>query len=67
MMKIIKYIPYTFLVLAVLFVFDGVENLNANNQGKAILSFLFGAGAVFMFFFRRRFAKKMEDRHKNQE
>jgi LPXTG-motif cell wall-anchored protein len=61
-MSYLKYTQYVYLVAAVFFTFKAVEIWNEENDqhflflGIAILS-------VFMFFFRRRFAKKFEDRN----
>lgn len=62
-MNYLKYTQYVYLVAAVFFTFKAVEIWNEDNDqhflflGIAVL-------AVFMFFFRRRFANKFEDRNK---
>jgi LPXTG-motif cell wall-anchored protein len=62
-MKYLKYTQYVYLVAAVFFTINAVEIWNQDNDqhflflGIAIL-------AVFMFFFRRKFAKKFEDANK---
>ena len=62
-MTYLKYIQYFYLIAAVLFVVDGFMNLNSAERSPWI-SFFFGAIALFMFFFRRNFAKKMSDQNK---
>ncbi len=62
-MSYLKYTPYIYLVFAVFFVYDAVEKWNNPNE-TPILSLLIAGLGVFMFFFRRRFAKKMQDRNR---
>jgi len=57
-MKMLHYTHYLYLALAVLFLYDAVERLQ--NGQNSVLSFLFAALAVFMFFFRRRFLNRMK-------
>jgi LPXTG-motif cell wall-anchored protein len=59
-MNYLKYTQYVYLVAAVFFIYKAVEIWNEDNDqhllflGIALLS-------VFMFFFRRKFAKKIEN------
>ncbi len=61
-MNYLKYTQYIYLVAAIFFAIRAVEIWDQDNDqhflflGIAILS-------VFMFFFRRKFAKKYEDRN----
>ena len=55
-----KLIPYLFLVFATLFLIDGIVRLN--NGENPVISFLFTGVAIFMFFFRRKYYKKFENR-----
>lgn len=64
-MNYLKYTQYAYLVAGALFLVDGFIKLGDSTQNP-YLSFAFGAAAVGMFFFRRKFAKKFEDRNKNQ-
>jgi hypothetical protein len=61
-MQYLKFTPYLYLILGAAFVFEGITKWNDPNATPK-LSLFIGALAVFMFFFRRRFAKKMEDRN----
>lgn len=55
-----KYAPYLFLIFAALFLYDAITNLM---DGKdAVISFVFTGVAVFMFFFRRNYYKKFDNR-----
>ncbi|HQE34051.1 hypothetical protein C3L50_06985 [Flavobacterium alvei] len=62
-MQYIKYTPFLYLILAAAFFYDAFTKWNLPNETPKI-SLLIGGLAVFMFFFRRRFAKKLEDRNK---
>jgi hypothetical protein len=64
-MKYLKYTSYLFLVIAVALLIDGFLELE-KPDGRATLSFIFAGVCVFMFFFRRNMAKKMENRSKGQ-
>ncbi|WP_338408831.1 LPXTG cell wall anchor domain-containing protein [uncultured Flavobacterium sp.] len=61
-MKYLQYTQYIYLVAAVLFALKTAEIWDQDNDqhflflGITLLS-------VFMFFFRRRFSKKFEDRN----
>lgn len=65
-MVYLKYIQYFYLVAAILFAVDGFVQLNAAGERNPWLSFFFAAIALFMFFFRRKFAKKYENPNKNK-
>ncbi|HLT34277.1 MAG TPA: hypothetical protein VKZ98_10840 [Aquaticitalea sp.] len=62
-MKIQKFFQYAYLVFAVIFIYEAIVNWNAD-RNRAYMMLVIAALAVFMFFFRMRFAKKMEDRNK---
>ena len=62
-MSILKYTPYTYLIVAAFFIYDGIDKYN-EGLSNYWLSFLLAALAVFMFYFRRRFAKKFEERNR---
>jgi c-di-AMP phosphodiesterase-like protein len=57
-----KLIPYVFLLIAVVFLIDAITRLN--NGEDPIISFLFTAVAIFMFFFRRHHYKKFDSNSK---
>ncbi len=63
-MSYLKYTPYLYLILGVFLVVDSVINWN-NPAENAQLTLLFAAIAIFLFVFRRRYAKRFEDRKKN--
>lgn len=62
-MNYLKYTQYVYLVFAGFFIFDGISKWNQENA-TPILSLIIAGVAIFMFFFRRKFAKKFDDRNK---
>ncbi|MGZ9735122.1 hypothetical protein [Flavobacterium sp. GNP002] len=62
-MNYLKYTQYVYLVFGAYFIYDGVTKLN-DSEGTFWLSFMIAGLAIFMFFFRRKFAKKFDDRNK---
>ncbi len=61
-MKYSKIFQYAYIVFAVLFVYDAISRYM--NTGEIYYpSILLGALAVFMFFFRKKFSKKFENRN----
>jgi len=65
-MTYLRYIQYFYLIAAVLFAVDGFMQFNSEERSPW-MSFFFAAIALFMFFFRRRFAKKMGDQQKGNK
>lgn len=62
-MKYLKFTQYIYLAFAGFFIYDGIMKLNTDESPW--LSFIIAVVAIFMFFFRRSFAKKFEDRNQN--
>lgn len=62
-MKLQKFFQYAYLVFAILFIYEAIVNWNSD-RNRAYMMLVVAALAVFMFFFRMRFAKKMEERNK---
>ncbi|NOR27003.1 MAG: hypothetical protein GQ540_00575 [Lutibacter sp.] len=63
MQKIWKIFEYGYLIVAIVFIVETVLNWN-ENRNKAYLFLLFSVLAVFMYFFKKRFRKKLENRNK---
>lgn len=61
MIKALKIFQFAYLIFAVLFIWDGIGKWSTD-RSRAYISLLFAALAVFMFFFRKRFRKKFQDR-----
>ncbi|MFB9078469.1 hypothetical protein ACFFLS_15785 [Flavobacterium procerum] len=64
-MGYLKYTQYVYIVFGLYFAYDGFTKLNKQDD-TAALSFIIAGMAIFMFFFRRRFVKKFEDRNKKK-
>lgn len=62
-MKLLQLLQYAYLIFAVLFLYDTINKWNTDRNG-AYISLLFVVLAVFMFFFRKKFRKRFEDRGK---
>ena len=62
-MKVLQFFQYVYLFFAVLFIYDGFDNWN-DGTNRSYISFLFAGLSIFMYFFRKRFRKKFEDRNK---
>jgi len=61
-MKILKFFQYAYIIFAVLFLWDAISNWSID-RSRSYMSLVFTALAIFMFFFRKRFGKKFEDRN----
>lgn len=57
-MKAFKFFQYAYLAFAVLFIYDAIVSWG---ETRAYMSLLLGVTAVFMFFFKKRFNKKIEN------
>lgn len=62
-MGYLKYTQYAYLIVAILFLYEGIMKISAG-EPTPWLSFLIAGVGIFMFFFRRNFANKMENRNK---
>ena len=65
-MNYLKYTPYAYLLAAAFFIFDAFSKFNEDNNSYWI-SLLFAALAIFVFFFRQRYAKRFAERSKQME
>lgn len=63
-MKYLKFTQYIYLVAAIIFAIRAAEIWD-NERDQSYLFLGITALSVFMFFFRRKFAKKFEDRNTN--
>lgn len=62
MKSYIKYFQYFYLIIAILFLVDA---FNKYQKGEVFwINLLLASCAIFMFYFKRRFAKRYEDRNK---
>lgn len=63
MNKVAKIFEYFYLVIAVFFSFEAYNEWS-NPGSKAYIFLFFAVIAIFMFFFRRRFRQRVENRTK---
>ncbi len=63
MMKFSKFFEFVYLAAAAFFLYEAVMIWNTE-RGKAYLFLLFVVIAIFMFFFRRHFRNKFQNRDK---
>ncbi|MFK7001762.1 hypothetical protein [Flavobacterium oreochromis] len=63
-MKYMKYTQYAYLIAAAFLFYDAFTKINLGND-MPYLSLFLGLGAIGMFFFRRNFAKKFEEKDNN--
>jgi uncharacterized membrane protein len=62
-MKILNFFQYAYIIFAVMFIYKAVSVWSEDSR-TAYLMLFFAAMAIFMFFFRKRFRKKIEDSNK---
>jgi len=62
-MKFFKYFEFAYIAFAIFFIIEAIRTWEYS-QGRAYLYLFFSALAVFMFFFRRRFRNKIEQKNK---
>ncbi|AZQ43620.1 hypothetical protein [Nonlabens ponticola] len=63
MSKFFKYFEYAYVAFALLFFATAIYEWNIDRSRSYVLLFM-GAIAVFMFFFKRRFRRRFEERNK---
>jgi hypothetical protein len=64
-MKIFKFFQYAYLLFAIIFLYDVISKY-LDSGDIDYMSLLLAAAAVFMFFFRKRFNKKFENKEENK-
>ncbi|REE80540.1 hypothetical protein BX611_2185 [Lutibacter oceani] len=63
MNKISKLFEYGYLVIAVVFIVETVNNWKTDRP-RAYMLLIFSVLAIFMYFFKKRFRSKVEKRNK---
>lgn len=61
MKKISKIFEFGYLIVAIIFLIDTFLNWS-DDRNKAYMMLLFSGLALFMYFFRKRFRKKMDNK-----
>ncbi len=59
-----KFTQYAYLIAAILVSVEGYNQYRAGETNKAVVMGIFALIGVFMFYFRRRYAKKFGDYNK---
>ena len=62
MNKIWKIFEYGYLIIAIIFIVETILKWNEDRE-KAYLFLVFAVVAVFMYFFRKRFRSRLEQRN----
>jgi uncharacterized membrane protein len=63
--KIYRIFEYAYILMAIISIYVTIDNWTVN-RNKAYLFAFFTVVAIFMFFFKRRFRKNMEERNQNR-
>jgi positive regulator of sigma E activity len=63
-MNYLRFTQYAYLIAGVLVAIESYNQYQAGNTNKAIIMGIFTLVAVFMFFFRKNYAKKFQERNK---
>lgn len=65
-MSYLKFTPYLYLAAGLFFGWDAFDKYR-NGEPNYWFGVILAAICIFMFFFRRRYAQKFEERRKNRE
>lgn len=65
MIKFWKFFEYAYLIIAILLLVEGFLKWSDQRQ-KAYFLFFFAAMAIFMYFFRKHYRKKFQNKDKSQ-
>lgn len=65
MSKYFKFFEFAYLVIAIIFVVETFLNWN-ENRDKAYIFLLFAVLAIFMYFFRKKYRKRLEQHEKKK-
>ncbi|MDB4401870.1 hypothetical protein N9169_00185 [Algibacter sp.] len=60
-MKFSNIFQYAYIVFAILFIYDGISKWGDGTNG-AYISLGLAALAIFIYFFRKKFSRKFENR-----
>jgi hypothetical protein len=65
-MKYLKFTQYAYLIAGILVAIESFNQYKSGNTNQAIIMGLFTLAAIFLFFFRRNFANKFQERNNKQ-
>ena len=67
-MKVYKFTLYLYLIFGLFFLYDAISTyLNPEPNRDFKISLAFAVVAIFMFFFRKRHIKRIEENQKNKQ
>jgi len=66
MTKFWKFFEIGYLIIAVILIYETISRWNSERE-KAYLFLGFSVLAIFMYFFKKRFRKKVEARNNDQK
>ena len=65
-MNYLRFTQYAYLIAGLVFAVDAFIKYQEEETNKAIISAIFAVIGVFMFFFRRNYAKRFDQRNKKE-
>ena len=65
MQKIWKIFEYGYLIVAIVFIVEAIINWNQGFKEKSYMYLGFSVLAIFMYFFKKRYRKRFDDRKNN--
>ena len=65
-MNYLRFTQYAYLIAGLVFAVDAFIKYQEEETNKAIISAIFAVICVFMFFFRRNYAKRFDQRNKKE-
>lgn len=63
MIKFFKFFEYAYLIISVLFIYEAYEGWGLEGS-RSVLYLCFAGAAIFMFFFKRSFRKRIHANNK---
>jgi len=63
MQKVWKIFEYGYLIVAIVFIVEAILNWNGESKEKVYMYLGFSVLAIFMYFFRKRYRKRFENRN----
>lgn len=64
-MNYLKFTQYAYLIAGLIFAYDAFSKWQSGEESY-ILSAVFAVIGIFMFFFRRNYAKRFDERNKKK-
>ena len=64
-MKFLKIFQYAYIAFAILFIYEAID-IWSTDRNRAYLYLFLSVFAIFIFFFRKKYRKKFDDRQNQQ-